>query len=86
MFFLKIKELKLTNLGPRQYKDEVYFGHMGRAWARLASYYYKDRPIAQLIPSRRPTYADRRNPIKNEEMDSDEEREELVSSLQRSKR
>jgi len=73
-------------LGPQQYKDEVYFGIMGRGWARLASYYYKDRPIIEPVPSRRITYADRRKPITNEDSDSEEEREKVISSLQRSKR
>ena len=62
--------------------------NMGRAWARLASYYYKDRPIASLIPDRKTNSARGRKAIKNTPnySDSEEERDEMVRTLQRTKR
>ena len=61
---------------------------MGRAWARLASYYYKDRPIAQAIPDRKQASARGRNSTRQQQnySDSEEERDEVVKRLHRHKR
>ena len=46
---------------------------MGRAWARLASYYYKDKPIDRVVINRAIAYAERRRPITNEDSDSEDD-------------
>ena len=59
---------------------------MGRAWARLASYYYKDKPIDRVALNRALTYAERRRPITNEGSDSDEDQPSTSQRQHPSKR
>ena len=84
--FLDNLYIKLFILGPQEFKDEVYFAHMGRAWARLASYYYKDKPINRVAVNRSLTYAERRRPITTNDSDSDENQASTSQKQPKSKR
>ena len=63
-------------------------GHMGRMWARLAAYFYKDRPVGSLTPSvKNKTYVrGTRRPENYEFSDSEEEREVNLMAIRETKR
>ena len=75
------------NLEPRSLPDEVYiYGNMGRAWARLASFFYKERPIGELAPRVKKATYERGLPISNRSSTSDEDSEKELNEMRKSKR
>ena len=74
-------------LGPREYGDKVMMGHMGRAWARLMAYFYKERTIGALPPSvKARTYARGTQPIADPPSDSDEERAVTLEDIRQGRK
>ena len=60
---------------------------MGRAWARLTSYFYKERAIGALSHNERRRAQNRAiHPTRDDAINSDEERETLSQELRESRR
>ena len=69
-------------LVPRELPDEVYiYGNVPRAWARLASLFYKDRPIGALSPREKKATYNRGLPIRTQHSTSDEDSEEELNAM-----
>ena len=64
-------------------------GHMGRAWARLLSYFNKERPIGRLSEEKKVEQrqiASRPASVHSQDFDSDEDPAEALEDLRRNSR
>ena len=71
---------------PLEKPEVVYMGNIGRAWARLASYYFMKRPmisLTQLVKKPTPAVAQGSENIFS---DSDEERDAQLDHMRATKR